>query len=385
MDNKISYEEINEWGRSFETRSYAYKKIHPTYNVLTLKITAKSGKRLVVRDPKKPYHEWDLGLFDGYNSKELFENFFMRMIDRSGLICLNNLDDYGFPVEEWYYLNKEKFDPLEKKINQRLEEEFEGFEEFEEELAQEEAEKTKDVEKESNNKDKDDHTYIDYNSFVYAKNRYVREKAEKTKLNYSIAMVVVYTISAIIISTSFFNSEYYSQTSSIMAVLWIFAFIAGSIWLGRKADKKLDEISKRLREEYNNSFSLTDEVVYNQVFKNMVDREVEYLTRNCDRMLIHLIENHSSDIPEEVYELKDKSKLNASGFVSAISLDNKRALLDKYLDKQANFAREKSITLLNRIKEEGDEAFTKEIVTPSGQIDPLITDIIKKHNISVKE
>ena len=170
-----------------------------------------------------------------------------------------------------------------------------------------------------------------------------------------------------------------------MAILWIFAFIAGSVWLGRKADKKLDEISKRLREEYHNSFSLTDEVVYNQVFKNMVDREVKYLTRNCDRMLIHLIENHSSDIPEEVYELKSNSRLSSSDFVSAISLDNKKALLEKYLDKQANFAREKSITLLNRIKEEGDKAFTKEIVTPSGQIDPLITDIIKKHNISAKE
>lgn len=377
MKNKVNYAEIDEWGRSFETRSYAYKKIHPTYNILTLKITAKSGKRLVLCNPKKPYNEWDLGLFDGYNSKELFENFFMRMIDRSGLICLNNLDDYGFPVEEWYDKNKEEFDPLEKKINQRFEEELE---QIGEELAQQEAEKTKDVEKESNNKDKDDHTYIDYNSFVYAKNRYVREKAEKTKLNYSIAMVVVYTISAIIITTSFFNSEYYSQTSSIMAILWIFAFIAGSVWLGRKADKKLDKISKRLREEYHNSFSLTDEVVYNQVFKNMVDREVEYLTRNCDRMLIHLIENHSSDIPEEVYELKDKSKLNASGFVSAISLDNKRALLDKYIDKQANFAREKSNTLLNRIKEEGHEVFTKDIITPSGQIDPLITDILEKQS-----
>lgn len=198
-------------------------------------------------------------------------------------------------------------------------------------------------------------------------------------------MVVIYTILAIIITTSFFNSEYYSQTSSIMAILWIFAFITGSVWLGRKADKKLDEISKRLREEYHNSFSLTDDVIYNQVFKNMVDREVEYLTRNCDRMLIHLIENQSSDIPEEVYELKNSSNLSSSDFISAISLDNKKALLEKYLDKQANFAREKSIILLNRIKEEGDEAFTKEIVTPFGQIDPLITDILKKHNISVKE
>ena len=348
MNNKISYEEIDEWGRSFEARKYAYRKNHPIYKILALKVTAKGEKRLVVSD-------WDLGLFDGHNSKKLFEDFYMKRAKIWDAEELSKLNDYGFPVKEWYYKNKEKVD-----------------------LFKERPEKTKDVEK-------DDYTYIDYNSFIYAKNRYVGEKAEKTKLNYSITMVVIYTIFAIIITTSFFNSEYYSQTSSIMAILWIFAFIAGSVWLGRKADKKLDEISKRLREEYNNSFSLTDEVIYNQVFKNIVDREVEYLTRSSDKILIYLIQNHSSDIPEEVYELKDKSKLNASGFVSAISLDNKKALLEKYLDKQANFAREKSIILLNRIKEEGDEAFTKEIVTPFGQIDPLITDILKKHNIYVKE
>lgn len=346
MENKISYEEIDEWARLVETRKYAYRKTHPTYEVLALKVTAKGEKRLVVSD-------WDLGLFNGHNSKELFEDFFMKRARIWDAEELSKLNDYGFPVKEWYFKNKEKVDLFKEEMNPK--------------------------------KEKDDHTYIDYNSFIYAKNRYVREKAEKTKLNYSITMVVIYTIFAIIITTSFFNSGYYSQTSSIMAILWIFAFIAGSVWLGRKADKKLDGISKRLREEYHNSFSLEDEVIYNQVFKNMVDREVEYLTRHCDRMLIDLIENCSSDIPEEVYELKNSSKLSSSDFVSAISLDNKRALLEKYLDKQANFAREKSITLLNRIKEEGDEAFTKEIVTPSGQIDPLITDIIKKHNLSVKE
>ena len=346
MNNKISYEEIDEWARSVETRSYAYKKTHPIYKVLALKVSATGEKRLVISN-------WSLDFFDGYNSKKLFEDFYMRNAKGWDAEKLIKLNDYGFPVKEWYYKNKEKVDLFKEEMNPK--------------------------------KEKDDHTYIDYNSFIYAKNRYVGEKAEKTKLNYSITMVVIYTILAIIITTSFFNSEYYSQTSSIMAILWIFAFIAGSVWLGRKADKKLDEISKRLREEYHNSFSLTDDVIYNQVFKNMVDREVEYLTRNCDRMLIHLIENHSSEIPEEVYELKNSSKLSSSDFVSAISLDNKKALLEKYLDRQANFAREKSIILLNRIKEEGDEAFTKEIVTPSGQIDPLITDIIKKHNISVKE
>lgn len=349
MNNKISYEEIDDWARSVETRSYAYKKTHPTHKVLALKVSASGEKRLSVLG------YYNLGFFDGHNSKKLFEDFFMRNANGWSADELRKLNDYGFPVKEWYYKNKEKVD-----------------------LFKEEPKKTKDVEK-------DDCTYIDYNSFIWAKNRYTREKAEESKVSYTIAIVAIYIIAATIISTLFFSSEYYSKTSSIMAILWIFAFIAASIWLGKKADKKLDEIFKRLREEYNNSFSLEDEAIYNQVFKNIVDREVEYLTRSSDKILIYLIQNHSSDIPEEVYELKDKSKLNASGFVSAISLDNKKALLEKYLDKQANFAREKSITLLNRIKEEGDEAFTKEIVTPSGQIDPLITDILKKHNISVKE
>ena len=346
MENKISYEEIDEWGQSFEARKYAYRKNHPIYKILALKVTAKGEKRLVVSD-------WDLGLFNGHNSKKLFEDFYMKRAKIWDTEELSKLNDYGFPVKEWYFKNKEKVDL------------------FKEEMAPK--------------KEKDDHTYIDYNSFIYAKNRYTREKAEESKVSYTIAIVAIYIIAATIISTLFFSSEYYSKTSSIMAILWIFAFIAASIWLGKKADKKLDEIYRKLSKEYNNSFSLEDEVIYNQVFKNMVDREVEYLTRNCDRMLIHLIENQSSDIPEEVYELKNSSKLSSSDFVSAISLDNKKALLEKYLDKQANFAREKSIILLNRIKEEGDEAFTKEIVTPSGQIDPLITDIIKKHNLSVKE
>ena len=61
MNNKISYEEIDEWGRPFEARKYAYRKNHPIYKILALKVTAKGEKRLVVSD-------WDLGLFNGHNS-----------------------------------------------------------------------------------------------------------------------------------------------------------------------------------------------------------------------------------------------------------------------------------------------------------------------------
>ena len=375
MENKINYAEIDEWGRSFETRKYAYQKIHPTYNVLTLKITAKSGKRLVVRDPKKPYNEWDLGLFDGYNSKKLFEDFFMKMASHSGLIYLNDLDDYGFPVEEWYCKNKKEFDPLERKIDQRLDKELE---EFEKEIAQEEAKKAKEAEKESNDKNKDDHTYIDYNSFVFAKNGYIREKVNSFLFKYKVGVIALYTIIAIIISTSFFKSQYFLEASFIMRLLWIFVFIGVSVWLGKLADKKLSEMFDKFKKEEDDSFSLTDEVVYNKVLDKMVNNEVDYFSHNTKRTLTRLLEKQSPDIPQEVYELKRSCDVSSATFVDAISTANRKALLKEILEKQANFAREKSINLLDKIKEGGSEALAKEAITPLGRVDTAVRDILQK-------
>lgn len=378
MNNKISYEEIDEWGRSFETRSYAYKKIHPTYNILTLKITAKSGKRLVLCNPKKTYNEWDLGLFDGHNSKKLFEDFFMRMANHSGLIYLNNLDDYGFPVEEWYCKNKKEFDPLERKIDQRLDKELE---EFEKEIAQKEAKKAKEAEKESNDKNKDDHTYIDYNSFVFAKNGYIREKVNSFLFKYKVGVIALYTIIAIIISTSFFKSQYFLEASFIMRLLWIFVFIGVSVWLGKLADKKLSEMFDKFKKEEEDSFSLTDEVIYNKVLDKMVNNEVDYFSHNTKRTLTRLLEKQSPDIPQEVYELKRSCDVSSATFVDAITPANRKALLKEILDKQANFAREKSIDLLNKVKEGGADALAKEAITPLGRVDAAVRDILQKNNL----
>ena len=137
MNNKITYEEIDDWARSVETRSYAYIKTHPIYKVLALKVSAKGEKRLVVSD-------WNLGFFDGHNSKKLFEDFYMKRAKIWDAEELSKLNDYGFPVKEWYYKNKEKVDLFKEEMTPK--------------------------------KEKDDHTYIDYNSFIYAKNRYVGEK-----------------------------------------------------------------------------------------------------------------------------------------------------------------------------------------------------------------
>ena len=367
MENKINYAEIDEWGRSFETRKYAYQKIHPTYNVLTLKITAKSGKRLVVRDPKSPRYEWDLGLFDGHNSKELFEDFFMKKAKIWDAEQLRNLNDYGFPVEEWYYKNKEKVDLFKEEITPK------------EEPASTEKETPQDevlVEKE-----KDDHTYIDYNSFVFAKNGYIREKVNSFLFKYKVGVIAIYTIVAIIISTSFFKSQYFLEASFIMRLLWIFVFIGVSVWLGKLADKKLSEMFDKFKKEEEDSFSLTDEVVYNKVLDKMVNNEVDYFSHNTKRTLTRLLEKQSPDIPQEVYELKRSCDVSSATFVDAISTANRKALLKEILEKQAAFAREKSINILNKVKEGGSEALAKEAITPLGRVDAAVRDILQKNNL----
>ena len=360
MENKISYEEIDEWARSVETRKYAYRKNHPIYKILALKVSASGEKRLAVS-------YFNLGVFDGHNSKELFEDFYMRGAKGWNAEELIKLNDYGFPVEEWYYKNREKFDL------------FKGGITLKEEPASTEKETPQDevlVEK-----DKDDHTYIDYNSFVFAKNGYVREKVNSFLFKYKVGVIALYTIVAIIISTSFFKSQYFLEASFIMRLLWIFVFIGVSVWLGKLADKKLSEMFDKFKKEEDDSFSLTDEVVYNKVLDKMVNNEVDYFSHNTKRTLTRLLEKQSPDIPEEVYELKRSCDVSSATFVDAISTKNRNALLKEILDKQATFAREKSINLLNKIKEGGSDALAKEAITPLGRVDAAVRDILQKNNL----
>ena len=345
MENKITYEEIDDWARSVETRSYAYKKIHPIYKILALKVSASGEKRLAVS-------YFNLGFFDGHNSKELFEDFYMRGAKGWNAEELIKLNDYGFPVEEWYYKNREKFDL------------------FKEEMAPK-----KDI------VEKDDHTYIDYNSFVFAKNGYIREKVNSFLFKYKVGVIALYTIIAIIISTSFFKSQYFLEASFIMRLLWIFVFIGVSVWLGKLADKKLSEMFNKFKKEEEDSFSLTDEVIYNKVLDKMVNNEVDYFSHNTKRTLTRLLEKQSPDIPEEVYELKRSCDVSSATFVDAISTANRKALLKEILEKQANFAREKSINLLDKIKEGGSEALAKEAITPLGRVDAAVRDIVQKNNL----
>lgn len=110
MENKITYEEIDDWARSVETRSYAYKKTHPTHKVLALKVSASGEKRLSV------FGYYNLGFFDGHNSKKLFEDFYMRNAKGWNAEELIKLNGYGFPVKEWYYKNKEKVDLFKEEM-----------------------------------------------------------------------------------------------------------------------------------------------------------------------------------------------------------------------------------------------------------------------------
>ena len=104
MEGKITYAEINEWASSFEKRDYSYRKIHPTYGVLALVINNKGLKKLFLYDNFSKNQVWCLGIFNGHNSKELFDSFVLAIKkddlwkDKSDYY-LGLFDDYGFPVE----------------------------------------------------------------------------------------------------------------------------------------------------------------------------------------------------------------------------------------------------------------------------------------------
>ena len=113
----------------------------------------------------------------------------------------------------------------------------------------------------------------------------------------------------------------------------------------------------------------------------MVNNEIDYLSHNTKRTLTRLIERQSPDIPQEVYELKRSCNVSSATFVEAITPANRNALLKQILEKQAAFAREKSINLLNQVKEGGADDLAKEAITPLGRVDAAVRDILQKNNL----
>lgn len=411
MDYEITYKEINRWARSFEIRYDYYRRVHPVYKVLAITINGRGEKNLFLYDSSLKRLAWRLGTFKGHNSKELFENLILA-INKEGPWAelsdyfLGLFDGYNLPVETKKGSKSKKKDEIEpKEIKDKIfstpveakpsvdnsdvppfetvvahndEEGKPQIETAEPETIEQEYKADKEVTRE---KEKDDHTYIDYNSFVFAKNGYIREKVNSFLFKYKVGVIALYTIIAIIISTSFFKSQYFLEASFIMRLLWIFVFIGVSVWLGKLADKKLSEMFDKFKKEEEDSFSLTDEVVYNKILDKMVNNEVDYFSHNTKRTLTRLLEKQSPDIPEEVYELKRSCDVSSATFVDAISTKNRNALLKQILDKQANFAREKSINLLNKIKEGGADDLAKEAITPLGRVDAAVRDILQKNNL----
>ena len=406
MDYEITYKEINRWARSFEVRYDYYRRVHPVYKVLAITINGRGEKNLFLYDSSLKRLAWHLGTFKGHNSKELFENLILA-INKEGPWAelsdyfLGLFDGYNLPVETKKGSKSKKRDDIEPKeienkifstpVEAKPSPDNNDVPHFETVVAHSDKEskpQTATVEPEIKKEEKvevkvekDDHTYIDYNSFVFAKNGYIREKVNSFLFKYKVGVIALYTIIAIIISTSFFKSQYFLEASFIMRLFWIFVFIGVSVWLGKLADKKLSEMFDKFKKEEDDSFSLTDEVVYNKVLDKMVNNEVDYFSHNTKRTLTRLIEKQSPDIPEEVYELKRSCDVSSATFVDAISTANRKALLKEILEKQAAFAREKSINLLNKIKEGGSDALAKEAITPLGRVDAAVRDILQKNNL----
>lgn len=114
MEDRISYAEIDEWARSWEDKGYYYKKIHPTYKILGVSINKYGEKTFFISYPDSNRVAWNLGYFNGYNSKELITDF-IRYAKKQGY-WRDKLFNYEKYFNQYGGIPLDVFAPDEEKI-----------------------------------------------------------------------------------------------------------------------------------------------------------------------------------------------------------------------------------------------------------------------------
>ena len=404
MENKITYKEIDDWCRSHKKRSYSYKKIHPTYKVLGLRITKKGEKYLSICDPQDKSNLWNLGLFDGYNSKELFEAFILAMNkdelwkEKSGLY-LSKLDVYGLPIEERdkaevKTIDKPKTEEEREDLEQKIAELKQKIE-LEEQKAKEEAklkEEAAIAKKEAKLRALRDDTTIEYEDFVDAKEKYTKRKAERTTTIRKGVAFLLYIAAAVFLVPFMFGSllhlfgQLFSDGSAfLMTATFVLILIVLMIGSYKFVDNYIEEEHEKLLSKAYSSFFLKDEEDYSGVLNIMVDDAIDDLIiYDYKAPLEELISRHSTYIPSEVYELRNKSGLSTRDFVNLLTKETAGKLVSGYLSDQRAMASKKAVELLNKIRDD-ENGINGERIQIKTNLDSLVNEIINKSSLKGEE
>ena len=100
--------------------------------------------------------------------------------------------------------------------------------------------------------------------------------------------------------------------------------------------------------------------------------------------LEELISRHSTYIPQEVYELRNKSGLSTRDFVNLLTKETASKLVSGYLSDQRAMASKKAVELLNKIRDD-ENGVNGERIQIKTNLDSLVNEIINKGNLEEKE
>ena len=295
------------------------------------------------------------------------------------------IDIYSMPK-----VDKPKTEEERENLEQKIAELKQKIE-LEEQKAQEEAKLKEEAalaKKEAKLRALRDDTTIEYEDFVDAKEKYTKRKAERTTTIRKGVAFLLYIAAAVFLVPFMFGSllhlfgQLFSDGSAfLMTATFVLILIVLMIGSYKFVDNYIEEEHEKLLSKAYSSFFLKDEEDYNGVLNIMVDDAIDDLIiYDYKAPLEELISRHSTYIPQEVYELRNKSGLSTRDFVNLLTKETASKLVSGYLSDQRAMASKKAVELLNKIKDD-ENGVNGERIQIKTNLDSLVNEIINKGNL----
>lgn len=393
---KMTYSQIDSWVADLPLDKRYYKKIVPDFPYVQVNVKSASRvKELWFINPKTKRKLAFLGVFGKDKSEQLFSHifaFFDEMKNSNDQYKKSYqwiIDIYSMPKVDKPKTEEERED-LEQKIA-----ELKQKIELEEKKAEEEARVKEEIakaKKEAKAKAPKDDTTIEYEDFVAAKEKYIRVKAERTTTIRKGVVFLLYIAAAVFLVPFIFGSclhlfgQLFSDGSAfLMTATFVLILIVLMIGSYKFVDNYIEEEHEKLLSKAYSAFFLKDEEDYNGVLNIMVDDAIDDLIiYDYKAPLEELISRHSTYIPQEVYELRNKSGLSTRDFVNLLTKETAGKLVSGYLSDQRAIASKKAVELLNKIKDD-ENGLNGERVQIKTNLNSLVNEIINKGNLKGEE
>ena len=391
-NKKMTYSQIDSWIADLPLDKRYYKKIVPDFPYVQVNVKSASRvKEFWLINPKTKKKIAYLGVFGKDKSEQLFSHIFAFFDE------MKNSNDQYKKSYQWIidiYSMPRVDKPKTEEERENLEEKIAELKqkiELEEQKAQEEAKLKEEAalaKKEAKLRALRDDTTIEYEDFVDAKEKYTKRKAERTTTIRKGVAFLLYIAAAVFLVPFIFGSclhlfgQLFSDGSAfLMTASFVLILIVAMIGSYKFVDNFIEEEHEKLLSKAYSTFFLKDEENYNGVLNIMVDDAIDDLIiYDYKAPLEELISRHSTYIPSEVYELRNKSGLSTRDFVNLLTKETASKLVSGYLSDQRAIASKKAVELLNKIKDD-ENGINGERIQIKTNLNSLVNEIINKGNL----